>query len=113
KHWNVAAEKSPGAAGPALEAKLWAVGQAITGQAALELLEHRARSAGKAGHPWPEFAEYDCYACHHSLQEPSPRQSPRPARFGLKVGQLPWGTWYFPLVDHLNPQGPASDAPPY
>src|SRR5262249_60064558 len=49
---------------------------------------------------WPEFAEYDCYACHHDLKVSSWRQKrdldlpgsgPRPA------GSSPWGTWYFSM----------------
>jgi hypothetical protein len=55
-------------------------------RAALRLLEDRAtRSAGF----WPEFAEYDCFACHHALREPRPRPA--------APGGLPWGTWYFSM----------------
>jgi hypothetical protein len=71
-------------------AQRWAIGQAVTAEAALELLQHRAQSPHA---PWPEFAEYDCFGCHHDLTEPSWRQQ----RAGGSKGRLAWGTWYFSL----------------
>jgi hypothetical protein len=85
-HWNPKAKK------PKDEAPDWAVGQVVCAQVALKLLAHRAASEKKA--PWPEFVEYDCYACHHDLQSPSRRQSEAHYR-GRQPGALPWGDWYF------------------
>jgi hypothetical protein len=58
---------------------------------------------------WPEFAEYDCTACHHDLKRRSARQDyyNSLADRGIvpgkqKVGQLPWGTWYYPLMPVLQ-----------
>lgn len=69
---------------PDFEARAWLVGQLVTAHAALELLADRA-----AEKPWPEFAEYDCAACHHDLQSPSARQK---SGYGKrKPGVLPWG----------------------
>jgi hypothetical protein len=65
------------------EAAWWAVGQTVAAEAALELVRHRASTAAA---PWPEFAEYDCFACHRALDGTSRR-----------VAALPWGTWYFAL----------------
>jgi hypothetical protein len=76
------------------EGHFWAVGQIVSAQAALELLSYRAISE-----PWPEFAEYDCFACHHSLASPNWRQSWKPV--GRKPGDLAWGSWYFALTDAL------------
>jgi hypothetical protein len=56
----------------------WAVGQAETIAAAARLLSVRTRRAAAGRGPgdapaaehleaWPEFAEFDCYACHRSL----------------------------------------------
>src|SRR5262249_11338289 len=91
-HWNVAAKKNG-----ASDAQGWAVGQAVSAEAALELLAHRTATE-KA--PWPEFAEYDCFACHHDLQPDGWRQQAQ--RLGKrKPGTLPWGTWYFALTDRL------------
>jgi hypothetical protein len=110
KHWT----DTPGAkvgfkTDRETHAEAWAIGQLVSAEAALKLLAARADSAKKqsASHdaagaaPWPEFAEYGCYACHHPLNSarPSPRQkavqegAPRPAANSLPWS---WGTWYFP-----------------
>jgi hypothetical protein len=70
----------------------------VAAEAALELLEHRAATADAA---WPEFSEYDCFACHHSLSEPSWRQQAE-HRPGAPRGAPAWGSWYFPLVRALT-----------
>jgi hypothetical protein len=78
----------------------WAAGQIVAAQAALRLLEHRATDKAS---PWPEFAEYSCYACHHDLQQESTRQEhyrqwskQRPDFLAAlwKPGNFPWGGWY-------------------
>jgi hypothetical protein len=90
KHWREEGENSR----PDFEARAWVIGQLASAQAALELLEQRARSQSQ---PWPEFAEYDCFACHHGLQEPSWRQSS--AHYANRApGAFPWGTWYYPML---------------
>jgi hypothetical protein len=92
-HWNEDKKtRSPGSLTAA-----WAVGQAITAKAALQLLAHRASGAKGDLHPtpWPEFAEYDCFACHHELQAPSWRQEPAFAR--RRSGSLAWSTWYYAM----------------
>src|SRR5205823_3754378 len=61
-------------------------------QTALELLEHRAREAQANRRPWPEFAEYDCFACHHDLQAKSWRQARNSS--GPKPGTLPWHSFF-------------------
>ncbi len=88
------------------EAKIWAVGQARSAEAALRLLEYRADSSpalDKLGKPWPEFSEYACYACHHDLSE-AWRQTP--AHYtGRTPGSLPWGSWYLlPLAKPFERQ---------
>jgi hypothetical protein len=50
-------------------AQAWAVGQAVSLRQSLELLHDRAKN-----NRWPEFAEFDCYACHHELRDESWRQ---------------------------------------
>ena len=40
----------------------WLVGRATTNAASLRLLADRSKRG-----PWPELAEFDCYACHHDL----------------------------------------------
>jgi hypothetical protein len=103
KHWLEPHEKRKDEkAGQVFDAKVWAVGQAATAMAALELLEHRAQATDQ---PWPEFTEYDCFACHHDLSQPSWRQSK--AHYGQRLpGSLPWGTWLASMPRALAAQPP-------
>jgi hypothetical protein len=68
RHWN---EKK---AGPDFEARAWLVGQVVAAEAALNLLADRAKNSQAKDRPWPEYAEYDCYACHHRLEPDSWRR---------------------------------------
>jgi hypothetical protein len=102
-HWSRREEK---ARYPDLEARVWAVGQVVSAEMALELLADRAKTETK---PWPEFAEYDCYACHHGLKEPSPRQKRGYA--GAVPGSLPWSQWYYGMLPRaLEAQAGGPDA---
>ncbi|MCI0681459.1 MAG: cytochrome c family protein [Gemmataceae bacterium] len=84
---------------PRNENQLWAAGQVVSAAAALELLKHRTTAV------WPEFAEYDCTACHHDLQEPTWR---RPLG---RRGALAWGTWYFSMPRWLAGAAGATGTP--
>jgi hypothetical protein len=87
RHWSVRQER---ARYPDFEARAWAIGQVAAAQQALELLAHRAREEHKK--PWPEFAEYNCFSCHHDLREPSRWRKEKPER---PLGSPAWGSWYF------------------
>jgi hypothetical protein len=78
RHWPDAKDR---VGRPDFEARLWAVGQVVSAQAALQLLADRAADTRK---PWPEFAEYDCSACHHDLSAKSPGK-----RVALRWADLP------------------------
>jgi hypothetical protein len=73
-------------------ARAWAVGQAVAFRQSLALLAHRARAGD-----WPEFAEMDCYGCHHALKEGSWRQQSPRARLGLAQ----WSPPGFAMLRHL------------
>lgn len=104
-HWSDAKDKQ---GYPDFEARAWALGQIVSAQAAMKLLRSRAHSEGK---PWPEFAEYDCYACHHDLKADSWRQrrdldfynaaprkaaeAPDPSR--RRPGAFSWSGWYLAM----------------
>jgi cytochrome c551/c552 len=99
KHWRDDDERR---ANPQLELALWQAGQVACGKAAVELLKWRAdRAAGEdADAVWPEFAEYDCYACHHDLVHPSWRQTS--ATSSKRLGMPAWGSWYFSRMKELT-----------
>jgi Cytochrome c554 and c-prime len=90
RHWRLSDERRRN---PDYEARAWEVGQLVSATAALELLQARAT---RPGAPWPEYAEYECAACHHDLQQPSQRQER--GFVGRRPGEPPWGTWYYPLL---------------
>jgi hypothetical protein len=84
RHWSLDSDHRRY---PDFEARAWLVGQAVSAQAAVDLLRYRAQEKPTE---WPEFAEYGCFGCHHDLQGQKWRRKPT-------RGALPWGTWYFPL----------------
>jgi hypothetical protein len=62
--------------------KLVLVSSVVAVRDAMAFLERRARDdsaardAAKAQRsPWPDYAQFDCYACHHDLKVPSWRQA--------------------------------------
>lgn len=97
------------------EPRLWAVGQAVTAQRSLELLSLRAANAEKAPATWPEFAEWNCFACHHDLQSASWWQSRDDAK--RPRVSFAWNSWPYALLDPLSRQtnGPdvVSDDSPF
>jgi len=83
RHWQPERDKD--------RAQDWLVGQMASAEAALQLLAYRAEPANRK--PWPEFTEYDCFACHHDLKAKSARQE---RGYGQRVpGTLPWSDWYY------------------
>jgi hypothetical protein len=107
KHWAVEPENgraSEKARHPDYYARLWLLGQAVTSRGAVDLLVSRAEGSivppEKTGKPWPEFAEYACYACHKDLQVNSPRQ--RVGYAGRHPGAFPYGSWYLTALSPLS-----------
>jgi hypothetical protein len=87
--------------GPDALARAWLVGQVVAAEAALDLLADRAKHANTRNRPWPEFSEYDCYACHHHLTRDSWRAErgyPKGA-----AGRLRLASWYPGLIDLVAP----------
>lgn len=92
----------------------WAVGQAASLRAVAELLETRARRVAQAAADagperparWPEFAEFDCYACHQSLGRTAGDGAhlggPRPP------GSPAWQPWYVAAALLLDAQAGAN-----
>lgn len=98
-HWDVAKDKransTNGAKAIDFEARAWVIGQLAAAESALNLLAHRADPA--SAKPWPELAEFDCFACHHDLQNGAWRQTKQ--RVGARrPGSLVWNSWYFAIV---------------
>src|SRR5207244_2756203 len=62
-------------------------------QAALDLLGQRAAEESR---PWPEFAEMDCFACHHDLKAKSWRLE---RGYKGKAGAVPYRPWYVTMLE--------------
>jgi len=60
RHW-----KERTAADPYAPVRTFAIGQLVHFRASLDRLSRRVKSP-----VWPEYAELDCFACHHSLTRP-------------------------------------------
>lgn len=87
KHWRPETSQD-------FEAKVWSAGQFAAAKANFELLAAQASvaAANQADAVWPEFAQGDCFACHHDLASPGWRQER-----GLVTGRpgtLPLSRWY-------------------
>ncbi len=83
--------------GSIFEAKLWGVGQVVTIQRSLELLQQRAELGQREPAKWPELAEWNCFACHHDLQPASWWQSKDEAH--RPRGSFRWNSWPYAMLD--------------
>lgn len=75
------------------EAKAWLVGRVAHAEAACRLLADRAsRSRHEGDCPWPEFGEFGCASCHHTINGESglPFPAPRTGRLGVPRWQPVW-----------------------
>ena len=62
RHWKTNRENNT----PWFGVQEWAVGQAVQLNKSLQRVSRRSLSSN-----WPEYAELDCFACHHSLTAPA------------------------------------------
>jgi Cytochrome c554 and c-prime len=98
RHWRFPSEGDAWAG-----VQEWGIGQAVQLREALSRL---SRSATEPS--WPEFAELDCFSCHHNLT--SPQDSWRQARGyqGRNPGAPAWNASRYVvfrhLVDQVNPE---------
>jgi mono/diheme cytochrome c family protein len=97
KHWD---DRPQRAADPQYEVQLWAAGRKAAAEAALALLEGRARriQEERAEASWPEFAEANCFACHQPLRSEVGRL-PLATMLKNESGVPAWQTWNTALVE--------------
>jgi hypothetical protein len=60
-HWRIAQDEGGG--------KAWVVGQAVALRESLKRLTRRTQQ--QSAKAWPEFAEFECFACHHEVKNVS------------------------------------------
>lgn len=94
RHW-----KEPGDKDPFAGARAWATGQAVQLRESLEQLARRAQGAA-----WPDYAELECFSCHHNLTRPEQswrQERGYPAR---RPGAPPWNTARYAVLRVLARQ---------
>jgi hypothetical protein len=78
--------------GPEVEMKGWLIGRVASAEAACRLLADRAgRRTRKEKTPWPELAEFNCFACHHEVRPHGVRNNSTHAEDRVP-GSLRWQT---------------------
>jgi hypothetical protein len=78
---------------PAFGIRAWSVGQAVKLAEALERLSRRAQ-----GPVWPEFAEMECYACHHDLTTPEKSWRQQRGYQNRRPGNPPWNAAHYAVL---------------
>jgi hypothetical protein len=79
-HWKLPEQRNPWR-----EVQAWGVGQAVQLRESLNRLARRANGA-----VWPEYAEIDCSACHHSLTRPEDSWRQERGYAARRPGNPPW-----------------------
>jgi hypothetical protein len=102
KHWS---DKEDHERYPDYAAQTWGIGSTIVSKAAFDQLAYHTSE----GRPWPEFADHDCYACHHDLKGESWRQSKSHYQ-GRTPGSLPINSWYTTMAQLPIGSNPEIDA---
>jgi hypothetical protein len=102
-HW---AEKDRTVSPPKLRPASDQFNHWLTGRAAMAIAADRLRADRAKRGPWPELAEFDCYACHHSLTGES--RKPLGDRPGALVWNEPPIRWLFAPEEYRSLQAAMS-----
>ena len=73
--------------------RTWSVGQAVQLRQSLERLSRRATTG-----VWPEYSEFECYACHHNLVAADRSWRQRAGYSDRKPGDAPWNAAHFAVL---------------
>jgi Cytochrome c554 and c-prime len=85
RHWIEHAADDRTKDDPFADVRMLAAGQAVQLR---EQLQRVARNA--QGNAWPEFADLDCFACHHSLTDADNSWRQALGYAGRRAGNPPW-----------------------
>ncbi len=90
RHWTVPTDKDPW-----IEIRTMVTGQAV------QLRENMRRISRNAGKFWPEYAELDCFACHHNLTAPKDSWRQERGYPGRRAGNPPWNPSRYAVFSHV------------
>jgi hypothetical protein len=97
-HWKMPEQNDPWR-----QVQAWGVGQAVQLRESLNRLARRA-----SGPVWPEYAELDCFACHHKVTASPDSWRQAHGYPGRRPGNPPWNesrvVVFRDLVDEIFPQ---------
>ena len=97
RHWKEPLEKDAW-----LNVRAWSLGQGMQLTQSLSQLARRARGAN-----WPEYAEMDCFACHHALTRPEDSWRQETGYSGRRPGIAAWNPARYAvfrvLVQEIDP----------
>ncbi|MGO9210339.1 MAG: multiheme c-type cytochrome [Terriglobales bacterium] len=91
RHWKEPLDKDAW-----LNVRAWSVGQGVQLTQSLSQLARRAR-----GPNWPEYAEMDCFACHHALTRPEDSWRQETGYSGRRPGVAAWNPARYALLQVL------------
>ena len=94
RHWQWAHP-----ADPWQSVRNWSVGQIVQLREGLERVGRRA--AGGDAAAWPEYAELDCFACHHGLTRPEDSWRQDLGYDGRRPGNPPWNHARLVVARHV------------
>ena len=96
-HWKMPEQENPWR-----QVQAWGVGQAVQLRESFNRLARRAQ-----GPVWPEYAELDCFACHHTLTRPEDSWRQERGYAGRRAGNPPWNesrvVVFRDLVEEISP----------
>ena len=88
RHWKEPLDKDAW-----LNVRAWSVGQSVQLTLSLSQLARRAR-----GSNWPEYAEMDCFACHHALTRSEDSWRQETGYSGRRPGVAAWNPARYALL---------------
>ena len=91
RHWQSAPSSDPWQ-----NVSAWSVGQIVQLREGLQRLEDRSTRG-----VWPEYAELDCFACHHSLTRPDDSWRQDLGYESRRPGNPPWNQARFAVARHV------------
>jgi hypothetical protein len=74
---------------PSVDVRMLAAGQAVQLREQLQRIARDAQNKAP-GNAWPEFADLDCFACHHSLTNAENSWRQELGYAGRRAGNPPW-----------------------